>query len=82
VEKKMVVSERKYYLDGSRLRKVYFAIQTRKRVGCEQVVCQRCRNGYDVWRREMDGDFDDIDLSSTVENQAEVLLTKTNNMFD
>lgn len=71
-EKKMAMSDRKYRPDGSRLRKIYFAIQTRKRVGCEQVVCQRCRNGYDTWRRGMDGDFDDLDSSSDVENQTEV----------
>jgi hypothetical protein len=70
--KKMVMTDRKYRLDGSTLRRIYFAIQARKRVGCDELVCQRCRNGYDTWRREMDGDFDDIDSSSVVENQTEV----------
>lgn len=70
--KKIVMSDRKYQLDGSSLRKIYFAIQANKRVGCNQLICQRCRNNYDIWRREMDGDFDDIDSTPDIQNQTEV----------
>jgi hypothetical protein len=68
------MSQRKYLLDSSRLIKIFFAIQSRKRVGCEECVCQRCRNCYDTWRRDMKGDFDDIDASATNVEQDEVAV--------
>ena len=77
-----MASERRYQLDGSRLRKIFFAIQSGKRVGLKECICQRCRNAYDVWGREMEGDFDDIDVPSVVVKQDEESVAINGDRFD
>ena len=60
---------------------MFFAIQSRKRIGLGQCVCQRCRNVYDICRREMDGDFDDIEESSIAMEQDEESVSMNGDTF-
>ena len=68
----ITTSKRWYQLDGSRLLKIFFPNSIAKAT-CfgTMYVCQRCRNVYNNWHREVDGDFDNIDESFIVMEQDE-----------
>ena len=56
-------NDRKYSAITSLLLRVYVAVKTEKRVKMGNYLCKSCRNKYDSWRRLMNDDFDELDLS-------------------